>query len=83
VAVHDISPLPEGGLCYAAILPVDLTHQRRSCKEPKELRIRAVLSWNVPPSTSDPDAEPVWGNILDAHVQVGPGPVIPPGTQVK
>jgi hypothetical protein len=80
VAVHDISPLPEGGLCYAAILPVDLTHQRRSCKEPKELRIRAVLSWNVPPSTSDPDAEPVWGNILDAHVQVGPGPVIPPGT---
>ena len=80
VAVHDISPLPSGGLCYAAILPVDLTHQRRSCKEPKELRIRAVLSWNVPPSTSDPDAEPAWGNILDAHVQVGPGPVIPPGT---
>jgi len=80
VGVHDISPLPEGGLCYAAVLPVDLTHQRQSCKEPKELRIRAVLSWAVPPSTSDPDAEPVWGNILDTHVQVAPGPVVPPGT---
>lgn len=80
VAVHDISPLPEGGLCYAAVLPVDLTYQRRPCQEPKELRIRAVLSWGTPPSTSDPDAEPVWGNILDSHVQVGPGPVVEPGT---
>lgn len=80
VAVHDIDPLPDGGLCYAAILPVDLTHQRQPCQEPKELRIRAVLSWNVPPSTTDPDALPVWGNILDAHVQVGPGVAVPPGT---
>lgn len=80
VAVHDISPLPEGGLCYAAVLPVDLTHQRRPCQEPRELRIRAVLSWNVPPSTTDPDALPVWGNVLDSHVQVGPGIAVPPGT---
>jgi hypothetical protein len=80
VAVHDINPLPEGGLCYAAVLPVDLTHQRRPCKEPKELRVRAVLSWNIPPSTTDPDAHPVWGNILDSHVQVGPGVAVPPGT---
>ncbi|HEV2451372.1 MAG TPA: hypothetical protein VGS62_05555, partial [Streptosporangiaceae bacterium] len=80
VAVHDISPLPEDGLCYAAILPVDLTHQRQPCQEPKELRIRAVLSWNVPPSTSDPDALPTWGNSLDTHVQAGPGVAVPPGT---
>ena len=80
VAVHDITPMPEGGLCYAAVLPVDLTHQRRPCKEPTELRVRAVLSWNVPPSTTDPGALPVWGNILDSHVQVGPGVAVPPGT---
>jgi hypothetical protein len=82
VAVHDISSIPEGGLCYAAVLPVDLTYQRRPCGEPKELRIRAVLSWNVPPSTTDPDAVPVWGNMLDSHVQVGPGVAVPPGTVV-
>jgi len=56
VAVHDVNPLPAGGLCYAAVLPVDLTHQRQPCSEPKELRVRAVLSWNAPPSTTDPDA---------------------------
>lgn len=31
------------------------------------------LSWGVPPSTSDPDAVPHWGNLIDAHVQIRPG----------
>ncbi len=82
VAVHDIPSIAENGLCYAAVLPVDLTYQRRPCAEPRELRIRAVLSWNVPPSTTDPDFVPVWGNMLDSHVQVGPGVAVPPGTVV-
>ncbi len=80
VAVHDIGWVPGQGLCYAAVLPVDLTHQRRPCDQPKELRIRAMLSWNVPPSPADPDGVPVWGNVLDSHVQVGPGVAVPPGT---
>lgn len=80
VAVHDISPMPPDGLCYAAVLPVNLTHQRKLCSEPKELRVRAVLSWQVPPSSTDPDALPTWGNRLDTHVQVAPGAVVPPGT---
>jgi len=77
VNVHDIPTIPKEGLCYSAILPVDLTKVRRSCKEPKIARIRAVLSWNVPPSTTNPDALNFYGNRLDAHVQINPAE---PGT---
>jgi hypothetical protein len=74
VNVHDFSTIPAGGLAYSAILPVDLNAVRRPCSEPKIARIRAVLSWSTPPSTTDPDALTHWGNRLDAHVQIRPGP---------
>jgi hypothetical protein len=76
VRVHDIPTIPADGLCYAAVLPVDLTHVRRDCDEASPSRIRAVLSWSVPPSTTDPDDLTTWGNRLDEHVQVAPGPVV-------
>jgi hypothetical protein len=80
VNVHDFKvALPAGGVCYSAILPVDLTYHRRSCSKPKVGRIRAVLSWGVPPSTTNPDQLSHWGNRLDAHVQINPGEVITPG----
>lgn len=71
--VHDYDELKDG-LCYAAILPVDLGALRRHCDEPVLRRVRAVLSWNSPPSTTDPDDVPVWGNRIDRHVQIEPGP---------
>jgi hypothetical protein len=55
------------------VLPLDLTWFRRLCTEKGLHRVRAVLSWNTPPSTVDPDAVPHWGNRLDAHVHVLPG----------
>lgn len=73
VKLHDYSDLPDGGLCYAAPLPVDLGAFRRTCESPVIGRVRAVLSWGTPPSTTDPDAVPYWGNRLDVHVQVRPG----------
>ncbi len=73
VNVHDISSIPSHGLCYSAILPVDLSDKYRTCEEPRIARIRAVLSWAVPPSTTNPDALNYWGNRLDAHVQLNPG----------
>jgi len=66
-------------LCYSAILPVDLTYHRRTCDKPKIARIRAVLSWSVPPSTTDPNAPNYWGNRLDTHVQIDPGAPEKPG----
>jgi hypothetical protein len=77
VNVHDIPSIPKEGLCYSAILPVDLTKIRQSCKKPKIARVRAVLSWNVPPSTTDPNKLNFYGNRLDAHVQINPAE---PGT---
>jgi hypothetical protein len=73
VNVHDI-PRPAGeDLCYHAVLPVDLNQHRANCETPKIARVRAVLSWAVPPSTTDPNALKTWGNLLDAHVQIQPG----------
>jgi hypothetical protein len=72
VQVHDIANIPADGLQYSAILPIDLTKLHRGCDQPRIARIRAVLSWNVPPSTVNPDEVPYWGNRLDAHVQIQP-----------
>jgi hypothetical protein len=80
VNVHDIPTIPPDGLVYSAILPVDLTGIKRPCGGPdggpKIARIRAVLSWNTAPSTTDPDALTHWGNRLDTHVQLRPGPIV-------
>lgn len=73
VSAHDLDSIPDDGLCYSAILPIDLSTYRRDCDEPVVGRVRAVLSWNAPPSTTDPDDVPTWGNRVDAHVQVRPG----------
>ena len=71
--VHDIASIPAGGLAYSVVLKVDLDSVRRPCNQPRIGRVRAVLSWNTPPSTVDPDALPHWGNRLDTHVLIKPG----------
>ncbi|MCP2728944.1 hypothetical protein [Limnofasciculus baicalensis] len=73
INVHDIPKMPGDGLHYAAMLKVNLDQHRRTCKEPKVARVRAVLSWSLPPSTTDPDDVPFWGNRVDSHVQIKPG----------
>src|SRR5579872_1897488 len=73
VNVHDISSIPKAGLCYTAMLPVDLSSHLQDCSKPKIARLRAVLSWAVPPSPTDPDALNFWGNRIDTHVQIKPG----------
>jgi hypothetical protein len=73
VDVHDIEGIPEEGLYYTVILRVNLDEYRRPCEAPKIARLRAVLSWNAPPSDTNPDELPHWGNRLDAHVQIKPG----------
>ena len=73
VRVHDIKRNLPGDLCYTAVLPVDLNQHRAGCETPKIARIRAVLSWAVPPSATDPHQLNTWGNLVDAHVQIQPG----------
>lgn len=73
VNVHDISSIPKDGLSYCAVLPVDVNSLSTSCGQPKISRVRAVLSWNTPSSTTDANALPIWGNIVDSYVQIPPG----------
>lgn len=73
VKVHDVAALPDDGLHYWVGVPAGLGPHRRRCEEPKIGRVRAVLSWSIPPSTIDPDDVPHWGNRLDTHVEIKPG----------
>jgi hypothetical protein len=74
VAVHDYSSLPAAGLEYKVFLPVDVqAHARPGSKGTKTVKVRAVLSWNTPPSTSDPCAPVVWGNSLDGVILIPRG----------
>lgn len=72
ITVHDIDNIPADGICYNVDLPVNLTKRLRSCSQPNVVRIRAVLSWQSLPSTTNPNVLNTWGNRLDAVVQIRP-----------
>ena len=78
VETHDLAKLPGGGLCYAVMLPCNFSERLKTCENPVVVRIRGVLSWAVPPSTTDPNSLNYWGNSLDVVVQLRPVGV-PPG----
>jgi hypothetical protein len=75
VNVHDLERIPRGGVQYAVRLPCDLARWKQPCNEPVVLQVRAVLSWDQPPSTTDPYDLPVWGNAVDTLIQLRPGDV--------
>ncbi len=72
VNVHDLKKIDKKGICYTAYLPVNMDKYRKSCKTPKVVRIRAVLSWNSQPSKTDPNDLNTYGNRLDTHIQLKP-----------
>jgi len=84
VNVHDISPTPAGGLQYSVGLPFPqaLTRRRPCQNGPLVVTVRAVLSWNTPPSTTNPFAVPVWGGHLEAEVLIPPGQPVTGGGPV-
>jgi hypothetical protein len=81
VNVHDIAGIPDEGLQYSVSLPVDFSNYWDDCGKPRVLKVRAILSWQTPPPTDDPDYNPVWGNKVDALLQLKPRPKIVPGGQ--
>ena len=81
VNVYDIENNPKEGLQYAVFLPVDLNAHRQPCEDgPKVVKIRAILSWQVPPPCFNPNYIPVWGNREETLIHIKPGPVVQPGT---
>jgi hypothetical protein len=78
VNVYDIDKIPEGGLQYAVFLPVDLNPYRQRCqKGPRVVKIRAIMSWQVPPPCFNPNFIPIWGNREETLIHISPG--IAPG----
>ena len=68
VTVYDLSgPLP---LSYS--VSVDFKEARKFCLTENIVQVRAILSWQWEPTAGDPDFIPVWGNVVDANVQVAP-----------
>lgn len=49
---------------------VDFAPLRSWCFFPKLPRVRAILSWEVPPPPNQPNWVPVWGNVAEATIQV-------------
>lgn len=77
LTVHDIK-MKGDHLCYSVSMPLDATFHRKLCANPNVVQVRGVLSWNVPPSTTDPAKLEFYGNRVDAHIQIKPGLVLDP-----
>jgi len=72
VNVHDIQNIPKNGLYYNVLLPFDVSKHLKTCASPNVIRVRAVLSWESLPSTTNPNQLNTWGNYKDALVQLRP-----------
>ncbi len=75
--VHDID-MKGDHLCYSVSLPLDATFHRKLCANPNVIKVRGVLSWNVAPSTTNPNKLEYYGNRIDSHVQIKPGKPLNP-----
>ena len=76
VEVHDLGaalPSPEGVRYSVRLNAPQIVQHLRRCSNPNIIRIRAVLQWSTPPSTTNPNAPIAWGNLLDVLVQLRPG----------
>ena len=73
VRVYDLDKIPDEGVYYAVRLPVDLNEYRQRCGlGPKNVRIRAILSWNVAAPCSNPNHVPTWGNREETLINIPP-----------
>jgi hypothetical protein len=55
-------------LSYVAALQLD--EDQQLCTKPQLPRIRAILSWEDVPPAGKPGHKPVWGNRLEADIQI-------------
>ena len=65
--VHNV--IHDSRLEYAVEMKID--PPKKLCRIENLVRVRAILSWEVPPPVN-PNWIPVWGNRVDATIQVDP-----------
>jgi len=61
-------------LSYAITMKID--SKKLKCTIPHLVKVRAILSWDWPPEAGNPSFIPPWGNVVDAWIQIRPGPVL-------
>lgn len=66
----DCAKKPDKPISHVVTLHLD--PKRDTCKNPVLPRVRAILSWQLVPPAGDPNWPPVWGNVLDQHIQTKP-----------
>ncbi len=59
-----------GRLEYAVTLPINPAESL--CLVENLPLVRGILSWNNPPPPNTPGYVPVWGNVVDARIQIKP-----------
>jgi hypothetical protein len=70
VQVHDLAGVSAGNpVEYAVFRGVNLPEYL--CGDVTGLHLRAILSWQVPPT--DPEFSPTWGNVVDTYIQPNVG----------
>src|SRR5688500_4329396 len=55
-------------LHYVATLKIK--PKRKACRFPVLPNVRAILSWQTVPTAGDPNYPPIWGNVLEQHIQI-------------
>ena len=71
VEVHDVTPMPTGGLSYHVELPVSLEkYQKTKCSETYFAKVKAILSWNMLPPDNEPNWIAPWGDWEQAYVEI-------------
>jgi hypothetical protein len=64
--------LPGSNFPVSYSVSIDLPHVKKFCTSENILNVRAILSWEFEPPANQPNFVPVWGNAIDARVQIAP-----------
>lgn len=77
VQVYDLSGAGGGDTVEYAVIRATNGIPELPCEDLTGLRMRAILSWNTPPT--GPAFTPTWGNVLETHIQPPEGEPLEPG----
>jgi hypothetical protein len=61
-----------GAKPFEFAVTVAAQHYSTWCFRESLPKVRAILSWNFPPPPNTPGFVPVWGNVVEAHIQIHP-----------
>ncbi len=74
VNVHDMPGASKTDLWYDVALHVDLDKYRKEWCAVGKAKVKAILSWNVPPTPNDPNYVAYYGDWEECYVEIKPLP---------